>query len=1065
MILRKYQINNTLRFYATLSALQLLCFNKNPDDGGGWNSEQNSTNLLQESENVFVDLFPEQSMFLTQNDMNLRKILEESTFQSWQSHLARKSLVEDLIRFDRNDNDRKITLYPLDIRNRNETKTITTTQEATANNNNNSHNVSNFNTSTVDYYDSYTDRRPFSLFQLPNDTRNFDSLAAYGLDERKPFNFHDFSTQDVFLDNSFYDLHLNTISTSTTTSNPSVPSSSSLTSSSLPSSSSSSISMPSTSNSYRKSKRNPLKKDAILPNINRIRRQDIDFFNSLTRESNQNQTTTTLTTQIKQEVEEAEEEEGAAAMREQQSLATMSNSIYKQDVDLGYSFSNMNPAYTVLSPPIEEAERVEAIQKLNERKNSDSSESGIDIEFLLSLAASNSTSSNKKVNTTAAISHHEKQLKIEEDRKLAEILYEQDIDLGYILSSNGDSKESLSSSPSKSDKLSEKQKLSEDENSNDVNDLWAGIPFKIDNETGEYIRLPFEEILKDLIPMEDDMAQDLKNEDEKIEDEAPLSPLDLDATIEDIASMLAPPEFYGVQQNAEARAYANDNSQTPNVAYETQQHQAYGFNSNTNNFFESNLEPTTGSNPLYAASGGSTINQENNNNNSDINTDTDAYLDSILNMDCFKMMDANDQSDYRTSQQQNGTSNSNETPKNDQSKSSNSAGGNGIIPNFLDLSCGSAGSSLGSLSSESLPSTSDGEWNDANESVNDYHQSNFFGPYDYSSNSSSSNYTATIRQVPVAQKKYHMFGKRYLQEEISSNNTLVNSTKLNTLKVENVVNDFDGKENSTMDEFEEEMKVHANMKNITKVIKPGVKAERDKFKNSDPIVVRHNHTYALSHTLEEEHQANDRDDSEYGDKDEEGGHLTRDEKRARNLNIPIPVYDIINLPMDEFNERIAKHDLSENQLSLIRDIRRRGKNKVAAQNCRKRKLDTILTLETEVEQVRRRKEELNNEKDYVAMERKRIAAKFAALHKHIFHYLKDDEGRPCSPSKYSLQQAADGSMFLSPRLNSKQDPNCYSMALLMGEPSTSSVCRERSRLKDSYGRRTKTDETKSITEL
>lgn len=65
-----------------------------------------------------------------------------------------------------------------------------------------------------------------------------------------------------------------------------------------------------------------------------------------------------------------------------------------------------------------------------------------------------------------------------------------------------------------------------------------------------------------------------------------------------------------------------------------------------------------------------------------------------------------------------------------------------------------------------------------------------------------------------------------------------------------------------------------------------------------------------------------------GRKSEEETHLTRDERRARSLNIPIAVEDIINLPMDEFNERLSKYDLSENQLSLIRDIRRRGKNKV-----------------------------------------------------------------------------------------------------------------------------------------
>lgn len=56
--------------------------------------------------------------------------------------------------------------------------------------------------------------------------------------------------------------------------------------------------------------------------------------------------------------------------------------------------------------------------------------------------------------------------------------------------------------------------------------------------------------------------------------------------------------------------------------------------------------------------------------------------------------------------------------------------------------------------------------------------------------------------------------------------------------------------------------------------------------------------------------------------------LTRDEKKARAMSVPIAVSEIINLPMDEFNERLSKYDLSEAQLSLIRDIRRRGKNKV-----------------------------------------------------------------------------------------------------------------------------------------
>jgi nuclear factor erythroid 2 len=61
-----------------------------------------------------------------------------------------------------------------------------------------------------------------------------------------------------------------------------------------------------------------------------------------------------------------------------------------------------------------------------------------------------------------------------------------------------------------------------------------------------------------------------------------------------------------------------------------------------------------------------------------------------------------------------------------------------------------------------------------------------------------------------------------------------------------------------------------------------------------------------------------------------GGHqgLTRDERKALTLSLPIAVQEIINLPMDEFNDLLSKHDLTEEQLTLCRDIRRRGKNKV-----------------------------------------------------------------------------------------------------------------------------------------
>lgn len=147
--------------------------------------------------------------------------------------------------------------------------------------------------------------------------------------------------------------------------------------------------------------------------------------------------------------------------------------------------------------------------------------------------------------------------------------------------------------------------------------------------------------------------------------------------------------------------------------------------------------------------------------------------------------------------------------------------------------------------------------------------------------------------------------------------------------------------------------------------------------------VQHNHTYHLPAENTGAMQRPLSRDKSKGRKSEEE-HLTRDEKRARALNVPISVDDIINLPMDEFNERLSKYDLSEAQLSLIRDIRRRGKNKVAAQNCRKRKLDQILSLADEVKEMRDRKMRLVSEHEYMVGECQRIKNKYQQLYRHVF---------------------------------------------------------------------------------
>ena len=116
---------------------------------------------------------------------------------------------------------------------------------------------------------------------------------------------------------------------------------------------------------------------------------------------------------------------------------------------------------------------------------------------------------------------------------------------------------------------------------------------------------------------------------------------------------------------------------------------------------------------------------------------------------------------------------------------------------------------------------------------------------------------------------------------------------------------------------------------------------------------------------------------------DEESQASRDERRARALNIPIPTEAIINLPIDEFNELLTRHTLSETQLALIRDIRRRGKNKVAAQNCRKRKMDQIMGLQGEVNVMLSQKESLEAQQHQLLAIRQMAKERYSKLYQYV----------------------------------------------------------------------------------
>jgi hypothetical protein len=108
---------------------------------------------------------------------------------------------------------------------------------------------------------------------------------------------------------------------------------------------------------------------------------------------------------------------------------------------------------------------------------------------------------------------------------------------------------------------------------------------------------------------------------------------------------------------------------------------------------------------------------------------------------------------------------------------------------------------------------------------------------------------------------------------------------------------------------------------------------------------------------------------------------TRDELLLREKSIRLTLSQVVDSNAEDFNELLkASSDLTQDQINLIKDIRRRGKNKVAAQICRKRKIDSIDSLKEDVEQLNQMKSILQSEYELIHKEIHEMTNKFDILY-------------------------------------------------------------------------------------
>lgn len=102
-------------------------------------------------------------------------------------------------------------------------------------------------------------------------------------------------------------------------------------------------------------------------------------------------------------------------------------------------------------------------------------------------------------------------------------------------------------------------------------------------------------------------------------------------------------------------------------------------------------------------------------------------------------------------------------------------------------------------------------------------------------------------------------------------------------------------------------------------------------------------------------------------------------ERARQVQLPFSVDWIVELSRNDFQQLLKQHAFTREQLDFVHDMRRRSKNRLAAQRCRKRKLDCIYNLQCEINKLKTEREKLMLEKSQLSQLKLKTCHSVSAL--------------------------------------------------------------------------------------
>lgn len=136
-------------------------------------------------------------------------------------------------------------------------------------------------------------------------------------------------------------------------------------------------------------------------------------------------------------------------------------------------------------------------------------------------------------------------------------------------------------------------------------------------------------------------------------------------------------------------------------------------------------------------------------------------------------------------------------------------------------------------------------------------------------------------------------------------------------------------------------------------------------------------------------------------------------------NQPITRDKLVSMPVEEFNQLLEQNKLSDIEVAFMKEWRRRGKNKTAAQVARKRKREELSDLDGEVAGLQKQRARLQSKYDQLRSEVAALRERTVAAEEVFYQRYRMQQGAAVSRDSHSIHVTGDGRVMLVPRTSSQ----------------------------------------------